>query len=219
MGDPGICQVEAGDQTGYPGPPPVESSLKHLYLDTYTEAAGLGPRGKIQIEIKTSAFRSLRGGECMWAKHGDLVYAADEVWRESLQSKRRLLFWGGLELCRLLWLLGWGASSAGLIQARAVRCRAPGHGLQLLLQQVTNLPETRLLTAPHICVQATESSSGCPWTMMGVSHLTHRQTPSHRHLKSGILNQSWVPGLVAKDWIAPIIGWYNLYNSGDGMPR
>lgn len=63
MGDPGTCWVEAGNQTGYPEAPQVESSLKHLYLDTYIEAAELGLRGQIQVEIKTSEFRSLHVGE------------------------------------------------------------------------------------------------------------------------------------------------------------
>lgn len=59
MADPGACQVESGDQIEYPGSQPVESSLKYLYLDAYIEAAEVGLRGKIQVEIQSSAFRSL----------------------------------------------------------------------------------------------------------------------------------------------------------------
>jgi len=57
--------VEAGDQIGCPGAPPVEFSFKHLYLDTHIEAAKLSLRGKIQVEMKTSAFRSQHVGECI----------------------------------------------------------------------------------------------------------------------------------------------------------
>ena len=59
MADPGTCQAFYGDQVEYPGSQPVESSLKYLYLDASVEAAEVGLRGKIQAEIKSSAFRSL----------------------------------------------------------------------------------------------------------------------------------------------------------------
>lgn len=66
----------------------MESSLKYLYLDACVEEAEVGLRGKIEIEIKSSVFRSLCG--CMWAKHGDLIFAIDKAWRGTLKSRYSL---------------------------------------------------------------------------------------------------------------------------------
>lgn len=59
MEDPGTCQMESEDQIEYPDSQPSESSLKYLSLDANIEAAEVGLVGKIQVEIKSSSFKSL----------------------------------------------------------------------------------------------------------------------------------------------------------------
>lgn len=59
MADLGTCQVESEDQIEYPEPQPADSCFKYLYLDANIETAEVGLRGKIQVEIKSSIFRSL----------------------------------------------------------------------------------------------------------------------------------------------------------------
>lgn len=51
--------MESEDQIEYPDSQPSESSLKYLSLDANIEAAEVGLVGKIQVEIKSSSFKSL----------------------------------------------------------------------------------------------------------------------------------------------------------------